>query len=260
MKVSANTKISELIKMNPAAVDVIASINSHFGKLKNPFLRKLLAPRVTVEQAASIGKVTVMEFLLKLKEINMDVEFPSTNSNILNIAQEGVNKADIVLDVRPVLAAGKDPLKEILDSVKKLKNSQTFLLINTFEPFPLIGLLGKKGFKSNVVKKGENLVYTYFYKEEKVCAIEVNNSDKNFEEIKKQFEEKLYVLDVRELEMPGPMVKILDELESLSLDKALYVLHKKVPQFLFPELNSRGYSIVYKEEGPANVKLIIYKS
>ena len=38
MKVSEKTKISALIKEDKAVIDVIASINSHFKKLKNPVL------------------------------------------------------------------------------------------------------------------------------------------------------------------------------------------------------------------------------
>ena len=42
MQIAANTKISVLIKENPAAIDAIATINKHFEKLRNPVLRKIL--------------------------------------------------------------------------------------------------------------------------------------------------------------------------------------------------------------------------
>ncbi len=38
MKISANTKISALINENEEVIDVIASINKHFKKLRNPYI------------------------------------------------------------------------------------------------------------------------------------------------------------------------------------------------------------------------------
>lgn len=52
MKINRQTKISAIIRHNSAAIE---AINPHFNKLRNPILRKVLAPRVTVEDAALIG-------------------------------------------------------------------------------------------------------------------------------------------------------------------------------------------------------------
>jgi len=78
MKITEHTKISKLIQENPASIDVIAGINKHFRKLKNPVLRKLLAPRVSIAEAAKIGDTTVEVFLSKLKEIGFEVELSAT--------------------------------------------------------------------------------------------------------------------------------------------------------------------------------------
>lgn len=40
MIITENTRISEIIKHDSRTIDVIASINKHFKKLKNPVLRK----------------------------------------------------------------------------------------------------------------------------------------------------------------------------------------------------------------------------
>ena len=66
MKIDQYTKISQLINANPAVIEAIASINRHFEKLRNPILRKILASRVTIADAAKIGGTTVQQFYEKL--------------------------------------------------------------------------------------------------------------------------------------------------------------------------------------------------
>ena len=65
MVVNRKTRISTLIAEDSKVIDTIASINKHFNKLKNPVLRRVLAPRVTIEDAAKIGGVTINVFLKK---------------------------------------------------------------------------------------------------------------------------------------------------------------------------------------------------
>ncbi|MCC6180681.1 MAG: DUF1858 domain-containing protein, partial [Bacteroidia bacterium] len=54
MEINENTKISTIIANNPSAIDKIVSLSKHFEKLKNPILRKVLASRVSIKQAAKI--------------------------------------------------------------------------------------------------------------------------------------------------------------------------------------------------------------
>jgi TusA-related sulfurtransferase len=64
---------------------------------------------------------------------------------------------------------------------------------------------------------------------------------------------------VRALEMPLPMITILNEIKKMEDNQALYVQHKKVPHFLLPELKDSGFSYLIKEDGEGDVKLLIYK-
>ncbi|MGV3538922.1 MAG: DUF2249 domain-containing protein, partial [Rufibacter sp.] len=81
-----------------------------------------------------------------------------------------------------------------------------------------------------------------------------------FEQLLAQYAGNLKQVDVRQLEMPLPMVTILNELEWLPSGKALHVTHKRVPQFLLPKLQERGFQVAIKEVGPAEVYLLIYKT
>lgn len=67
------------------------------------------------------------------------------------------------------------------------------------------------------------------------------------------------VTDVRAMPMPQPMLHILEQLETLPDNKALFVYHKKVPMFLLPELKERGYRYSIKEDTGA-ILMLIYKN
>ncbi len=50
------------------------------------------------------------------------------------------------LDVRPVLEAGGEPFVQIMETAARLQPGQSLLLIAPFEPAPLYGVLGGRGF------------------------------------------------------------------------------------------------------------------
>ncbi len=50
------------------------------------------------------------------------------------------------LDVRPLFAAKRAPMPEILAAVDRLAPGQALRLVAPMEPMPLFAVLGKKGF------------------------------------------------------------------------------------------------------------------
>jgi hypothetical protein len=76
----------------------------------------------------------------------------------------------------------------------------------------------------------------------------------------KQFENNLEKIDVRHLEMPMPMMTILEALETLPGNKALYVHHKRIPVFLLTELKDRNFEYRIKEVQAGEVYLLIFKN
>ncbi|MFC5269769.1 DUF2249 domain-containing protein [Adhaeribacter terreus] len=276
MKISAKTKISSLIKENPKAIDAIASINPHFEKLRNPILRKILASRVTIADAARIGNADVADFFNKLQPLGFEPENDSVSAvkSVEIPAAESKNKpADlpekvVKLDVREDLATGNDPFNLIMDALDKLEANQALLIINTFEPTPLFSIVAKRGFSNYVKNLGPDLVHTYLYKTigktaEKVAEKSVAESQKiglSFPEALEKFEGRLQEVDVRDLEMPLPMMTILESLPKLQENEALFVHHRRVPQYLLPQLAERGFAWSVNEAAPNEVKLLIYKN
>lgn len=269
MNIAANTKISALIKANPDAVEAIASISRHFEKLRNPLLRKLLASRVTIADAARIGgceveafyeKLTPLGFTVSLSKRSEPLQEEETATAMPTFLAQLLPASIITLDVCEDISTGNDPFLKIMNTLEEIDDTQALLLLNTFEPTPLITILAKRGYASYTKVQGPDLVHTYFWlKGEEAAAEESKPAENDFEELETRFSGKLKKVDVRHLEMPQPMVTILSELEQLPPDAALYVTHRRLPQFLLPQLEERNYALASKEVGPAEVHLIIYK-
>lgn len=169
----------------------------------------------------------------------------------------------ISLDVRPIISKGNDPFKEIMEIVNKLSNKQTLEIINSFEPIPLINKLKREGYITWTDKSDAGIVHTYFKKTTELKSSDefsLENNNIAFDEKFKQFVGKLKQIDVRDLEMPEPMTTILEELEILPIGNALFVEHKKVPQFLLPELKERNFEILYNKKSDHHLQLLIFKA
>lgn len=54
--------------------------------------------------------------------------------------------ATTVLDVRPTLADGGEPFIAIMEAAEDIPNGQSLIIVAPFEPAPLYGALGARGF------------------------------------------------------------------------------------------------------------------
>lgn len=267
MTINAGTKIAAILKQNAAALDAIIALSPKFEKLRNPILRKVMAGRTSLSTAAKIGGCSVEDFFEKLRPLGFEtatgVVTEEADKKPLPGFITSLKKEQVVdLDVRPVIASGKDPLNIIVQKVKTILPGQVLKIINTFEPAPLMVLLEKQGFVSYADTIAPDWVETYFYKKDAVEAPvkEVPaTGNTGWDAVIKQFENRMQTIDVRHLEMPGPMMTILESLASLPADTALYVYHKRIPVFLLPELAERKFSYRIKEISDGEVHLLLFK-
>ncbi len=267
MTINANTKIAALLKAHPDALDAIVSITPKFEKLRNPLLRKLMAGRTSIAMAAKISGCGVNAFYEKLKPLGFEfddsVVAEAVKSHPVPAFLHKVKEENIVLlDVRPIIEGGQDPLKNIMDAVKKVPSGGALKVINSFEPTPLIKLLEKQGYASFVDTISDDTVETWFYKEKEgsfdIPDTPSNNED--WESVMERYSGRMVDVDVREMQMPMPMHTILESIETLPADKALFVFHKRIPVFLLPELKERGFDYRIKEISDGQVRLLIFKS
>ncbi|AWO00361.1 hypothetical protein DLD77_00880 [Chitinophaga alhagiae] len=267
MVINARTRIAAILKHHPAALEAIISISPKFEKLRNPLLRKLIAGRATVAMASKIGGCPVGDFFAKLRPLGFDIDLatpagPEEKQDVPGFLKTVKPDQVVLLDVRPVLALGQDPLNIILEKVRHLQSGQVLKIQNTFEPTPLMLLLQKQGFASYAEQIDDNLVETFFYRTsaEEWHPAPTAEGQMNWDNILRQFKGKLKTIDVRHLEMPLPMLTILEELDQLPVETALFVYHKRIPVFLLPELAQRQFDYRIKEISDGEVHLIIFSN
>lgn len=267
MTINADTKIAHLIKQNPEALEAIISIAPKFEKLRNPFLRKLMAGRTSIGMACKIAGLQPDRFFETLKPLGFEKGESAASSK--NEHSQKVRPSFFKLltpdkitelDVREILENKQDPLPIISKTVKSISKGHALKLINSFEPTPLISLLGRQGFESFTEYVSPDITATYFYrKDEQVSTPEIRAGSENWEEYLEKYKDHMVRIDVRTLEMPGPMMAILDALDTLPDDSALYVHHKRIPVFLLPELKERKFDFRINEIADGEVYLLIFK-
>jgi uncharacterized protein (DUF2249 family) len=268
MTINANTKIAPILKQNANALEAIISISNKFEKLRNPLLRKVMAGRTTLSMASRFGGCRLDDFYEKLEPLGFEIDRQTKPVEekkkpvpqfILSISKEKLKE----LDVRPVIASGRDPLNIIMQKVKTIQSGEVLKIVNTFEPTPLIMLLQKRGFETYADKISDDHVETYFYKSSKADQPEIKQDaapPTDWDQILEKFTDEIKIIDVRHLPMPQPMITILETLDTLPPNTALYIYHKRIPVFLLPELEQRGFEHRIKEISDGEVHLMIFRS
>ncbi|NBC83950.1 MAG: DUF2249 domain-containing protein [Bacteroidetes bacterium] len=271
MRINQNTKISKILKHHPAALDALISLSPRFKKLRNPPLRKLMASRTSITMASKVGGCDIEDFYHVLQPLGFTIQSTKNNEPVdtqtlkpeflKTISPDQVK----MLDVRPILDKGEDPFRMIMDNISKLQPGEVFKIINSFEPTPLIEHLHKKGFEVCTDQISEEVVETWFYRNDNT-EIESQETDihklktEDWAEAMEQYKNRMEEIDVRGLEAPMPMMNILEALEALSEDKALFVFHKRIPLFLLPELQQKQFDYRINEVSEDEVQVIIFKS
>lgn len=277
--IDENTRISELIKWNKESINAIATLSKPLEKLKNPILRKLMASRVTIREAAKMGGCTIHDFQQILKPLGFEFSQGLTEEQqvtgmpawIYELPKEAIH----IFDVRDILAGGEDPLKKILNRFKSIPPNEALCIINTFDPVPLTRLLEKDGVLTFSQEVNTKEYHTYFYKKtmsspyEMLTEKEFERSSSNNEKVQMmdqtEFEDtfshfnNVREIDVRALSMPGPMETILSILPDLEPNQLLYVHHKRVPLYLLEEIVDEDYRVCVWNRGADDVKLLIYR-
>lgn len=270
--IGRSTTIKQLLDVNEEEViPALVKLNNNFKRLRNPFLKKLFAKRVSIEDACKIAGCAIPDFLKAMQSIGFQLSYEAPDNFRENFDNVTIKTTDnvIELDVRPILDAGKDPLKQIMFKLNDLQEGQALKIINSFEPLPLIDLLSKKGFEAEVRKIRPDYVETFFFKSlptdehlapEHPVTLPISTENRlTFREQLAHYEGKLKVIDVRAYEMPKPMVTILETLKELKKGEALFVHHKKVPVYLLPHLHDEGFHYLAEQIDENNVSLLIFK-
>jgi len=263
MKITKNSKIE--IFVNKDTVNKLKELSSDFQKLDVWTIDKYASSGVDVKDFAKIGKMPINVFLKQVENLGFEVEYETISSDNQTKTQ-GINEDNlniVSLDVRPAIASGSDPFGIIMQAIDKLQDDETLKIINVFVPIPLVNVLKGRGFQSWTNTISDKEYHTFFTKVDlttgNLSIEQQEETEGSFDEKLASFGDKVKEIDVRHLEMPEPMVTILEELESLPNDYVLFVNHKKVPQFLLPELKKRNYQWMSKDVEPDYLLFIVFK-
>ena len=165
------------------------------------------------------------------------------------------------LDVRDDLRSGREPFQRIMHARHALAEDGVLRLRAIIEPKPLYGVLGREGFSHWIERLPDDDWRIWFYRDgapvaaprtERPQGLPVHNCGTPRPE-----PADIHLLDVRGLEPPEPMQRTLEALASLAPGHTLVQINSRVPRFLLPELESRGFQYTVHEEQPDVVRLFI---
>lgn len=267
--ITKDIKISKMLNAYPQTLEVLVEASPHFSKLNNKILRKTLASRVTVEQAAKIADVDLESLLNNLNNSvkgntvkqKFDENFNHEEVKTEKFRPEFLNNIDEEklkkLDVRSIINSGKDPFIDIMNFIEDLGDNNRFLLINSFEPIPLYSVLEKKGF-DYYSEKDEGIYKVYFFRSQNNKEVKTESGDEDDTNDKHDFT-NVVEINVRGLEPPEPMIKILEILPQVDMNTVLLVHHHREPMMLYPKLEERGFRAVSNKIEENYYKVIITK-
>lgn len=279
MTINEHTRVAEVIKANADSIAALAALAKPLRKLNNPLLRRVMAPRVSLAEAAAMGGCTMADIRAALEPLGFrfeadtvaGAEGPAPMQQPDWLVGAADERKDL-FDVRALIDSGDDPLKAITQRYRALPSGHLLCIINSFIPYPLLSLLEKKGARSYVESVSANEHHTWFFKpEEQPSAVPLGggagglptgkvemHDGQSFEQMLAAYPEAQRVsIDVRPLPMPQPMEAILTALPELAAGQVLYVQHKRVPLHLLEELADQPYTAHIHEVAEGDVRMLV---
>lgn len=266
--IRGDDRISAVLARDERMLDALLAASPTFSHLKNPVLRKTMAKLATVEQAARIAGIDAGALLARLNA-TLAGEAPQAVSEAPR-AEAAVSKADVPsglatararkiteCDVREDLRAGREPFQTILRASRQVADGEALRLRAIFEPAPLYAVLGRQGFSHFTERLADDDWCVWFWREPGGAATQAPANDAAPAPIPADAGDDVTVLDVRGLEPPEPMVRTLEALEQLPRGKTLMQINVRVPQFLLPQLQGRGFVYEIREQSADLVRIFI---
>jgi uncharacterized protein (DUF2249 family) len=230
--ITSSTRVSDALRQRPDLLQILPAFHPAFARLAHPILGKILPRLVTVADAARIAGVDP-DVLVSVMNLPPGAPLPEAKGTLHDVVPEptwldGVTAR--ILDVRPKLEAGEDPLSVILAAIRALDPGEVLTVIAPFEPVPLIGLLGRQGWSHHTAWEGDVCRTSFGHRGEAAPEAHI--------EAEVVPDGAGFSIDVRQLEPPEPMRQVIAALDAGKLP--LRVVHHREPALLYPKLTERG--------------------
>lgn len=160
------------------------------------------------------------------------------------------------LDVRPDILRGEEPFARIMGAVHALGPDQVLVLRAPFEPIPLYNVLGKRGFAHWTEARSADDWSVWLYREAEPRDAAAKGGQPSGAPSPLPV---AMVLDVRGLEPPQPMLRVLEHVDRLAPGQRLIVTHERRPMFLYPQLEEQGLRHETEELGPGEFRITIWR-
>ncbi len=180
--ITNKTTVYEAVKKYPELKDTLISISAGYKKLNNPVVFNTAAKITTMESAAKIGGIYVHELLIQLnRAIGREKEYldyfgkeiPKMQREFLRKNAAGKKKPGgekpawldrakefDIIDARKT----DEPFSIIMKKAANTDKGSGFVLIQEFEPAPVMENLSRRGFEHYAEKIAKNEFWVYFYK------------------------------------------------------------------------------------------------
>jgi hypothetical protein len=166
--IAPRTKVAELLDAYPQLEEVLIDYVPSFEKLRNPVLRKTVARITSLQQAAAIGGVKVEDLINRLRgEVGQELLAGATAAVYATERPRWFSEARVVadLDAKGMLAAGEQPVHQVLADLKALGPGDIYKLVAPFMPAPLVDKASSLGFAHWVSQRDEQEWVVYFCRE-----------------------------------------------------------------------------------------------
>jgi len=262
--ISADTTLAKLLDEHPELIDTLSSHHAHFAQLRDVRVRRIMAGRLTVEQAAAMAGVATGELLAALRHAAGETGCAHADDNAdhrTTVAAPATKPAHLTalpaaavveLDVRDDVRRGHEPFARIMAAVKTLGTSQVLVLHAPFEPVPLYDVLGRRGFAHWSENPAPGHWVMWFYRDATLPGPPGQQPEAPGP--------RPLVVDVRGLAPPQPMRRVLAALDDLAPGQQLEIVHDRRPMLLYPLLAEQGCEHTTDESEPGVVRIRVSRT
>lgn len=167
--ITPDTRLREVLDSYPEVEPALMDLSPSFRKLQNPILRRTVARVATLRQVATVAKVDLGTLLRTLQQ--------AAGLRVEDLAAEDApsgqrppwavpDRVAQRYDARPALEAGENPLNQVTRDLRELEQGQTYELVTSFIPAPLIEVMRQRGFRAWSCEEHDSLVRTYLTRDE----------------------------------------------------------------------------------------------
>jgi uncharacterized protein (DUF2249 family) len=272
--ISADMTVAQLLAEHPELLQFMTGYSRHFERLRNPLIRRVMAPRVTIAEAARMAGIPCDTLVTDLSRAAAPVPLasgPTARDRNRSDAPSAIParrpkpaflaeldpRRLVTLDLRDDIARGEEPFARIMTTVKALRPGEMLVLRAPFEPIPLYHVLRRRGFDYWSECRAPDDWTLWFFRESGAGAREPADATAERTVDTDSTAAPALTIDVRGLEPPQPMVRVLEGLEAMAPGATLEVIHDRRPLFLYPQLDARGFVHATDELRPGVVRIRI---